>query len=91
LTRRPGKRTALTQRFSQNTDLSGNLARLAKINVPTLIIWGGRDGLIPPAYAQQFEAAIKGSQVVMFEELGHVPQEEGAQATVAAVQRFLGN
>lgn len=91
LTRRPGNRTALTQRFSQNTDLSGNLARLAKINVPTLIIWGGRDGLIPPAYAQQFEAAIKGSQVVMFEELGHVPQEEGAQATVAAVQRFLGN
>lgn len=89
LTLRAGNREALVQRFSQRDDPTLNQARVSQISIPTLIIWGGRDGLIPPPHAGQFAAAIKGSQVVMFEELGHVPQEEGAQATAAAVQRFL--
>ncbi len=89
LTLRPGNRTALTQRFSQNADQSGNLARLAQLDVPTLIIWGGRDGLIPLAYAAFFKRAITDSRLVVLEGLGHVPQEEDPQATVAVVKDFL--
>jgi pimeloyl-ACP methyl ester carboxylesterase len=38
---------------------------------------------------KRFAADIAGSQLVVFEGLGHVPQEEDPAATVAVVQRFL--
>lgn len=91
LTLRPGNREALVQRFSQRDDPTLNQARISRIGIPTLIIWGGRDRLIPPANAELFNAAIKGSQVAMFDTLGHVPQEEDAASTVAVVEAFLAN
>ena len=89
LTLREGNREALVQRFSQHADPALNQARISQISIPTLLIWGGRDGLIPPPHAEQFNVAIKDSQVVMFEDLGHVPQEENAAATASAVAKFL--
>ena len=63
--------------------------RIAKITQPTLIIWGGQDRLIPPENAQRFAQDVVGSKLVMFSKLGHVPHEEDAAATVAALQAFL--
>jgi pimeloyl-ACP methyl ester carboxylesterase len=57
--------------------------------LPTLILWGGRDRLIPPQYGDQFHRDIAGSRLVTFPGLGHVPHEEDPQATVAAVREFL--
>ena len=57
--------------------------------MPTLIIWGARDRLIPPDNAERFAADIEGSQLVLFDDLGHVPQEEDAQRTVAVLVAFL--
>jgi len=45
--------------------------------------------LIPPATARRFERDIVGSQLVVFDDLGHVPQEEDPARTVAAAKRFL--
>jgi pimeloyl-ACP methyl ester carboxylesterase len=53
------------------------------------VIWGGRDRLIPLEYGQRFQRDIAGSRLVVFDALGHVPQEEDAAATVAALQAFL--
>jgi pimeloyl-ACP methyl ester carboxylesterase len=52
-------------------------------------LWGGRDRLIPPALAERFHRDIKGSELVIFDALGHVPHEEDPLATVAAFARFL--
>jgi pimeloyl-ACP methyl ester carboxylesterase len=88
LTLREGNRRALGQRMRQ--EVRGEDAGLIKsIQVPTLILWGGKDRLIPPAVARDFERAIAGSRLVMFPDLGHVPQEEDPAATVAVVKRFL--
>ena len=57
--------------------------------MPTLIIWGGRDRLIPPDNAERFAADIAGSQLVLFDDFGHVPQEEDPQRSVAALNHFL--
>ena len=89
LSLREGNRAALIQRFSQRDDPTLNPERISQLSVPTLILWGGRDRLIPPANARLFNAAIKDSQLQMFELLGHVPQEEDPAATVAAVEAFL--
>jgi pimeloyl-ACP methyl ester carboxylesterase len=88
LTLREGNRRALVQRFQQNRR-GEDAGRIREVKAPTLILWGGRDRLIPPAAAQRFKADIAGSELVLFDELGHVPQEEDAQRTVVPVQAFL--
>ncbi len=64
--------------------------RAYRISAPTLICWGDKDGLTPPAYAQVFQSHIKNSQVVMFKGAGHaIPLEKTAEF-VAEVKGFLG-
>ena len=88
LTTRAGNRQALTELLPKLR--SGQLAsRLSELKLPTLIIWGDQDRLIPPEIADQFHHDIIGSQLVRFNELGHVPQEEGPLKTVHAFKAFL--
>ena len=88
LTLRAGNRAALVQRAQQWSADEG-VQRITGISAPTLILWGGRDRIIPPALAQRFEADIAGSRRVVFADLGHVPHEEDPARTVAAVRAFL--
>jgi pimeloyl-ACP methyl ester carboxylesterase len=63
--------------------------RFSEVKVPTLILWGGRDDLIPPELGNRFHKDITGSKLVRFDELGHVPQEEDPIKTVTALKDFL--
>jgi pimeloyl-ACP methyl ester carboxylesterase len=89
LTLRAGNRAAVVQGLAQ-ADFGRHAQRIAEIKTPTLILWGGRDRLIPPEHAQWFARDIAASRLVVFDELGHVPHEEDAQRTVASVREFLG-
>ena len=89
LTLREGNRRALSQRLRQ-AGRGEDAARIATIRQPTLILWGGRDRLIPPAAGRIFEQQIPGSRLVVFDELGHVPHEEDPARSVAPVKAFLG-
>lgn len=75
------------------SDLMGSLVfdgdEVKAVRTPTLIMWGGRDRWIPPAHADLFHHDIPGSQLVMFDELGHIPMEEDPARTALAVARFL--
>jgi len=88
LTLREGNRRALGERMRQFS-MGGDAARISTLKLPTLILWGGRDRLIPPAVAKRFEADIAGSRLLMFDTLGHVPHEEDPAATVAPVRAFV--
>jgi pimeloyl-ACP methyl ester carboxylesterase len=87
MTLRAGNRRALGIRMAERD--SGHERDIRDLALPTLIIWGGRDRLIPPAYGRRFAADIAGAKLVVFDGLGHVPQEEDPVATVAAVRDFL--
>jgi pimeloyl-ACP methyl ester carboxylesterase len=89
LTLRDGNRQALRQRM-EGLVPGEHAERIATLKQPTLILWGGRDKLIPPATAQLFQRQIAGSQLVLFPELGHVPQEEDPARSVQPVKAFLG-
>ena len=89
LTLREGNRRALGQRMSKMV-IGEQAERIATIRQPTLILWGGRDRLIPPAVGRQFQQMIPGSQLVVFDTLGHVPHEEDPARTVEPVKVFLG-
>jgi pimeloyl-ACP methyl ester carboxylesterase len=88
LTLRAGNRAALVQR-AQTWSPAEGVQKVDGVRAPTLILWGGRDQIIPPATARRFAADIPGSQVQLFPDLGHVPQEEDPARTVAAVAAFL--
>ena len=64
---------------------------LARLNTPTLVMWGGRDVLIDPAQAQMIVDAAPQAELVMFDDLGHAPQEENPQATAEAARAFLSD
>lgn len=88
LTTRAGNRQALVERLQQMRP--GQFTqRLSELKLPTLIMWGDQDKLIPPDIADRFHKDIIGSQLVRFNELGHVPQEEGPLETVNAFKVFL--
>ncbi|MDP1648010.1 MAG: alpha/beta hydrolase [Rubrivivax sp.] len=85
---REGNRRALGLRMRQVVR-GEHAERISSIKQPTLILWGGRDRLIPPPVGRIFEAQIAGSRLVVFDELGHVPHEEDPARTVAPVKEFL--
>ena len=88
LTLREGNRRALGLRRKQAVR-GQDFERVKSIKQPTLLIWGGQDRLVPPAVAQTFLKTIEGSQLVTFQDLGHVPQDEDPTRTVVPVKTFL--
>ena len=91
LTLREGNRKALAYRFDQmlKADSAKNVAAIQSLKLPTLIIWGGKDKLIPVENGRRFASDIVGSQLVVLEALGHVPQEEDPVGTLQVVRKFL--
>jgi pimeloyl-ACP methyl ester carboxylesterase len=85
---RAGNRKALALRFEQA--MSANEGQIKSLKLPTLVVWGGRDRLIPLVNGQRFAADIAGSRLVVLEYLGHVPQEEDPERSLAPVKVFLG-
>lgn len=63
--------------------------RLAEIKKPTLIIWGKQDGLLPVADAYTLNKGITGSELVVFDQCGHVPQFEKSSDFNKKVLEFL--
>ena len=58
-------------------------------SMPTLIIWGDRDDIIPVSHARAAHEAIPGSQLVIMEGVGHFPQIEAPEQFVAALVDFV--
>ncbi|MFN7294125.1 MAG: alpha/beta fold hydrolase [Lysobacteraceae bacterium] len=88
LATREGNRAALFARFGGRR-APASMQPVSAITQPTLILWGARDRLIPLAAGERFHAAIPGSELVVFDDLGHVPHEEDPVRTVAPVKAFL--
>jgi pimeloyl-ACP methyl ester carboxylesterase len=57
--------------------------------LPTLIVWGERDRIIPVAHAHDAHQAMPASQLVVFEESGHFPHAEEPERFVEVLTRFV--
>jgi pimeloyl-ACP methyl ester carboxylesterase len=66
------------------------VAKYKNISVPTLILWGRHDRIIPLKVGELLNQALPNSVLEIFEECGHVPQEEQPQQTIARISKFLG-
>jgi len=59
------------------------------IRVPTLIIWGAGDPVIPFDHARRFHTDIAGSELRVLEDTGHVPHEERPDAVADLISAFV--
>jgi len=59
--------------------------------VPTLIVWGERDPMIPVAHAHAAHAGIPGSRLEIFPDTGHFPHRDAPRRFVEVLLDFLGS
>jgi pimeloyl-ACP methyl ester carboxylesterase len=88
LLRAPGARQAMLERLKQ-TVLQEPEPMLRQIKAPTLMIWGQDDAMIPSSNARDYLQAIVGSRLFVCPGVGHLPHEEAAELSLAAVVDFL--
>jgi pimeloyl-ACP methyl ester carboxylesterase len=62
---------------------------LGSIDVPTLLLWGERDPLVPPRLAEEWRAELPDARLVVLPGAGHVPMFEAPGAVAAALLAFL--
>ncbi|MFQ6001511.1 MAG: alpha/beta fold hydrolase [Anaerolineae bacterium] len=99
LARLPGAKETLLSVARMAIDLRGQnmrlleplLRRVPEIEVPTLIIWGAQDPVIPATHAYIAHQMIKNSQLHIFDRCGHVPQIEKPEEFNQLVLDFLGS
>jgi pimeloyl-ACP methyl ester carboxylesterase len=79
-----------TTKFAWPIADHGLARRLHRISVPTLVLWGRDDALIPVAYADEFAQRINGSRLEVLEDCGHVIQSDQPEQMWGLVAEFLG-
>jgi pimeloyl-ACP methyl ester carboxylesterase len=90
----PGARRAFVHTVRGIIDLHGqrvsanDLLYLAA-DLPTLIVWGAKDPLIPVLHAREAHERIGGSRLEIFPEAGHFPHRDDPRRFVATLFDFL--
>jgi pimeloyl-ACP methyl ester carboxylesterase len=79
------------QSFLNNPALASELLddKLSQIRVPTLVVWGKQDQLVPFSSGEKYAAGIPGARLVAFDKCGHIPKAEKTAEFVSAVMAFL--
>ena len=88
LASRTGNRKAFLDRMKSSIK-NDNYLKIKTLTMPTLIIWGKEDGLIPLNVAEKFHKDLPNDTMIVFKDLGHTPMEEDPMKTVKAVKDFL--
>jgi pimeloyl-ACP methyl ester carboxylesterase len=74
--------------YMHNPSLPHLLGVIDKL--PTLIVWGREDGVVPLSAGEAYNKAITGSRLVVLDKCGHRPEIEQQAAFVREVKGFLG-
>ncbi len=87
----PASKHALTKTVEHliPEDIDAIAARYRSIKIPTLMVWGVQDKVVPMALGLLLHNNMPTSKLVVFDDCGHMPQEEKPQETVATLNSFL--
>lgn len=86
----PGVRRAMLARMRQ-TILRDPRPTLARIEAPTLLLWGEKDAMIPISNAADYLRDLPRARLIRLPNLGHLPFEEDPAGSLPAVERFLSD
>jgi pimeloyl-ACP methyl ester carboxylesterase len=78
-----------TTKFAWPIADHGLARRLHRIAVPTLVLWGRDDALVPVVYAEEFAGRIPDSRVEVLEDCGHAMQGDQPAQMLQAITEFL--
>ena len=62
---------------------------LHRVKLPTLLVWGANDKLLPPAYAAAWQKLIPAAQLTIIPDCGHLPHVERRSDVVGALDTFF--
>ncbi|MGE5290681.1 MAG: alpha/beta fold hydrolase [Micromonosporaceae bacterium] len=87
-------RQAFLRALRAGVDLGGQVITMLDrchlaAELPTLIIWGGRDHVIPVEHAAIAHAAMPGSALKIFSPAGHFPHHDDPAGFARAVDSFI--
>ncbi|MBI4642647.1 MAG: alpha/beta fold hydrolase [Deltaproteobacteria bacterium] len=87
----PGAADAVQQTAKQiiPPDMEAMIAQYKTVRVPTLIIWGEQDEVVPLEGGRNFQRDIPDSELVILPRCGHIPQEEEPLETRRLIKAFL--
>jgi 2-hydroxymuconate-semialdehyde hydrolase len=73
-----GRRAYLrAARALRTEELASRMDEVERLDVPTLIIWGGRDVFQPPSYGARLAAAMRHARLEVIDDAGHfLPEDE---------------
>jgi non-heme chloroperoxidase len=63
--------------------------QLARIQIPTLLVWGDKDALFPRAEQDQFVTALPTARLTLYEETGHCPNWERPERVARDLGSFV--
>lgn len=63
--------------------------RLHRVSAPTLVVFGARDALVPPVYADEFAQAIRGARKAVVADAAHMAPYEQTAEVLALVDQHL--
>jgi 2-hydroxy-6-oxonona-2,4-dienedioate hydrolase len=86
----PGAKYAFESAYKNSTITQIDISRLKSIeDIPTLIIWGKNDNLIPIEHSNQFKQILKNYIVEIIEDTGHAPFAEKPALICEILHAFL--
>jgi pimeloyl-ACP methyl ester carboxylesterase len=78
-----------TARAIPPDDVDALAARYGGIRVPTLMLWGRHDTIVPLAVGERLHRAVPGSRLAVIDDAGHLPHEEQPEPVLRELERFL--
>ena len=70
-------------------DLDGIVSRYPAISIPTLLLWGRADRVVPLRVGQRLARELSDARLVILEDCGHLPPEERPEDSLGAVRGFI--
>jgi pimeloyl-ACP methyl ester carboxylesterase len=89
LVRFPGNRAAFIEHYRANDNDATVKGRLGEISIPTLVLWGAADPLLPLSLGEDLHRGIRDSQLIVYPGVGHMVTEEAAEQSQRDVVLFL--
>lgn len=88
LLRFPGNRHAAATRSISDREPEV-FERVSTLTLPTLLLWGESDEVIPVSHARAFNRAIPNSRLIIYPNVAHLPQEELPESVATDIRNFL--
>jgi pimeloyl-ACP methyl ester carboxylesterase len=93
LTEKKIARKAMDEKIFQDivNDINTTADLLPEIHTPSLIIWGDHDRVLHVDNAEEFHQKIPGSEIIVLEDIGHLPMLETPKKSGDLYARFLSS